>query len=110
MDSPSPYYPAPRTNPIATLTTHHLHVAAFGVRFATLGDIGVIRRIARWQVMLSKYDIVYVSQKVIKGSVIAKFLAERAADNYELMKLDFSYEELMTISKLEEDDDEEETW
>ena len=33
-------------------------------------------RIARWQVLLSEYDIQYVSQKVIKGSAITEFLAD----------------------------------
>ena len=35
-------------------------------------------RIVRWQVLLSKYDIVYVSQKVVKGYFITKFLASQA--------------------------------
>ncbi|XP_022719624.1 uncharacterized protein LOC111277442 [Durio zibethinus] len=60
--------------------------------------------------MLLEYSIAYVSQKVIKRSVIAEFLVDRAADDYEPMKLDFPYEELMVISELEEDDDEEEIW
>jgi len=33
-------------------------------------------RIAWWQMLLSKYDIVYVTQKSIKGSVLAKYLAQ----------------------------------
>ena len=33
-------------------------------------------RLARWQVLLSEYDVQYVSQKAIKGSVIAEFLAD----------------------------------
>ena len=37
------------------------------------------RRIARWQVLLSEFDILYVSQKAIKRSVIADFLVERWA-------------------------------
>ena len=39
--------------------------------------------------MLSEYDIVYVSQKAIKGNVITEFLANKVADDYEPMKLDF---------------------
>ena len=35
-------------------------------------------RIARWQVQLSKFDILYVSQKAIKGSAIVDFLTDRA--------------------------------
>jgi len=33
------------------------------------------RRIARWQVFLSEFDIVYVTQKAIKGSALAYYLA-----------------------------------
>jgi len=40
-------------------------------------------RLARWQILLSEYDIVYVSQKAIKGSTIAEFLADRAVDDYD---------------------------
>ncbi|XP_022725032.1 uncharacterized protein LOC111281586 [Durio zibethinus] len=68
------------------------------------------RRITRWLVMLSEYDIVYVSQKAIKGNVLFKFLADRATNDYEPMKLDFSDKELMTILELEKDNDEEEIW
>ena len=35
-------------------------------------------RIARWQVLLSEFDILYVSHKSIKGSAIADSLIERA--------------------------------
>ncbi|EOY21230.1 Uncharacterized protein TCM_012619 [Theobroma cacao] len=46
-------------------------------------------RIARWQVLLSEYDIVYVSQKSIKGSAIADFLADRANEDYESVSFDW---------------------
>lgn len=58
-------------------------------------------RIVRWQVMLLKYDIIYVSQKVIKRGAIAKFLADHTTKEYEPMKLEFLDEDLMTISQLE---------
>ena len=35
----------------------------------------LIERIARWQVLLSEFDIVYVTQKVIKGSTLVDYLA-----------------------------------
>ena len=54
-------------------------------------------RIARWQVLLSEYDIQYVSQKAIKGSAIAEFLADRTEDEYEPMKFEFPNKDLMTI-------------
>jgi len=58
-------------------------------------------RLARWQVLLSEYDIVYVSQKAIKGSAIAEFLADRAVDDYEPMKFEFPDEDLMSIFNTE---------
>ena len=33
-------------------------------------------RIARWQVLLSEFDIVYITQKAIKGSALADYLAK----------------------------------
>ncbi|WRX11667.1 G-patch domain - like 1 [Theobroma cacao] len=54
-------------------------------------------RVARWQVLLFEYDIVYVSQKVIKGSAIADFLAEMVEKDYEPMEFEFLDEDLMSI-------------
>jgi len=42
-------------------------------------------RIARWQMLLSEYDIVYVTQKSIKGSVLAEYLAQQPIDDYQPM-------------------------
>ena len=56
------------------------------------------RRVARWQVQLSEYSIQYISQKAIKGSVIADFLAERASEDYEPINFDFLNEDLMVFS------------
>ena len=54
-------------------------------------------RVARWQVLLSEFDILYVSQKAIKESTIADFLAERANEEYEPMSFDFPNEDLMAV-------------
>ncbi|XP_017972718.1 PREDICTED: uncharacterized protein LOC18601752 [Theobroma cacao] len=59
-------------------------------------------RVARWQVLLSEYDIVYVSQKSIKGSAIADFLADRANEDYESVSFDFPDEDLMAVLHIEE--------
>lgn len=37
----------------------------------------VIGRIARWQILLTEYDIQYVTQKEIKGSLLADHLAHQ---------------------------------
>ena len=34
------------------------------------------RRIAWWQVLLLEFDIVYVTQKAIKGNALADYLAQ----------------------------------
>ena len=68
-------------------------------------------RIARWQVLLSEFDILYVSRKAIKGSAITDFLAERANEEYEPMSFDFPDENLMVVLQIEEEESpEEEGW
>ena len=61
------------------------------------------KRIARWQVLLSEFDILYVSQKAIKGSAIADFLAERANEEYEPMSFNFPNEDLMAVLQIEKE-------
>ena len=69
------------------------------------------RRVARWQVLLSEFDILYVSQKAIKGSAIADFLTERANEEYEPMSFEFPDEDLMAVLQIEkEESPEEEGW
>ena len=69
------------------------------------------RRIARWQVLLSEFDILYVSHKAIKGSAIVDFLAERANEEYEPMSFDFPNEDLMAVLQIEEEKSlEEDGW
>ena len=53
--------------------------------------------------LLSKFDILYVSQKAIKGSAIADFLAERANEEYEPISFDFPNEDLMAVLQIEEE-------
>ena len=60
-------------------------------------------RIVRWQVLLSEFDILYVSQKAIKRSAIADFLAERANEEYDTMSFDFLDEDLMTVLQIDEE-------
>lgn len=43
----------------------------------------LLGRVTKWLVLLSKYDIVYVSRKIIKKSVIVDFLVARVEDDYE---------------------------
>ncbi|KAK8703732.1 hypothetical protein V6N13_047378 [Hibiscus sabdariffa] len=59
-------------------------------------------RLARWQMLLSEFDILYVSRKAVKGSAIADFLASRVSDDYESLDYNFPDEDLLNISHLEE--------
>ncbi|KAK8694207.1 hypothetical protein V6N13_071763 [Hibiscus sabdariffa] len=61
-------------------------------------------RMARWHMLLSEFDILYASRKVIKESAIADFITSRASDDYEPLNYNFSDEDLMNVSNLEEDD------
>ena len=67
------------------------------------------RRIARWQVLLSEYDILYVSQKAIKGSAIVEFLANKIEEKYEPMKFEFPNEDLLAIFQIEDESTQENT-
>ena len=60
-------------------------------------------RIVRWQVLLSKFDILYVSQKAIKEGAIVDFLVERANEEYEPMSFDFPNEDLMAVLQIDEE-------
>jgi len=46
-------------------------------------------RIARWQMLLSEYDIQYVNQKAIKGNALADYLAHQPVEDYQLMQPEF---------------------
>ena len=67
-------------------------------------------RMARWQLLLSEYDIAYVSQKSIKGSAIADFLATRTTEEYEPLRFDFPDEDLMCITEIESESSKEKSW
>ncbi|XP_052486315.1 uncharacterized protein LOC128041053 [Gossypium raimondii] len=67
-------------------------------------------RTARWQILLFEFDIVYVNQKEIKGSAIEDFLASRALKYYEPLNFDFSNEDLMYVTTIEEGTQEKHHW
>jgi len=54
-------------------------------------------RIARWQMLLSEYEIVYRTQKAIKGSILADHLAHQPVEDYQPIKFDFPNEEIMFL-------------
>ena len=57
-------------------------------------------RLARWHMLLSEYDIQYVTQKAIKGSVLSEYLAQQPIEDYQPIKFDFPDEDVMTIKEM----------
>ncbi|XP_070017816.1 uncharacterized protein [Nicotiana sylvestris] len=57
-------------------------------------------KLAKWQILLSEFDIVYVTQKAIKGQALADHLAENpVGGEYELLKTYFPDEEVSLIGE-----------
>ena len=59
---------------------------------------------------MSEYDIQYVFQKTIKGSVIAEFLVDRTVEEHELMKFEFPNKDLIAIFQIEDESTKENSW
>lgn len=51
-------------------------------------------RIAHWQMLLLEYDIQYVTQKDIKGSVMLEYPAHQPVEDYQTMRIEFLDKEL----------------
>ncbi|XP_050890745.1 uncharacterized protein LOC127096181 [Lathyrus oleraceus] len=54
-------------------------------------------RVARWQMLLTEYDIQYVTQKAIKRSVLSDYLAHLPVEGYQPLRFDFPDEDIMFI-------------
>ena len=46
----------------------------------------LIGKISRWQMLLFKFDIVFVTRKAIKGQAITDYLVDQPLNNPELSK------------------------
>lgn len=62
-----------------------------------LEKLATTARTARWLMMLSEFDIIYVSQKAIKGQAIADFLADGPADELSSLKFNFLDEYILCV-------------
>jgi len=62
--------------------------------------------------LLFEFDIVYVTQKVIKGSALADYLAQQPLNNYQPMHPEFPDEDIMALfeEKLDEERDKWIVW
>ncbi|RDY12604.1 Retrovirus-related Pol polyprotein, partial [Mucuna pruriens] len=59
------------------------------------------RRIARWQMALSEYDIIYVNRSAIKGSSLAEHLAYHPLTDPQPVYHEFPDEHIMAATKIE---------
>ena len=57
-----------------------------------------------------KFDIVYVTQKAVKGSALADYLAQQPINDYQPMHPEFPDEDIMTLFKEEGEDEDKEKW
>ncbi|XP_058106343.1 uncharacterized protein LOC131249555 [Magnolia sinica] len=58
-------------------------------------------RIAKWQLLLSEFDITYVTLKAIKGQALADHLATYSLPNYQPLKTFFPDEDILLIEEEE---------
>lgn len=59
-----------------------------------------IGKLAKWQILLSEFDIIYVTQKVVKGQALADHLAKNPVDGeYEPLNIYFPDEEVSFIGE-----------
>ncbi len=63
----------------------------------------MLGRIAKWQVILSQYDIVYMTRKAVKGSVIDDLLAENPIQDYEALDFEFLDEHVNEVGSKEKE-------
>ncbi|XP_060190643.1 uncharacterized protein LOC132619905 [Lycium barbarum] len=57
-------------------------------------------KLAKWQILLSEFDIMYITQKDIKGQALADHLAENPVDNeYKPLTTYFPDEEVLFVGK-----------
>ncbi|GKV11286.1 hypothetical protein SLEP1_g22551 [Rubroshorea leprosula] len=61
-------------------------------------------RISRWRMLLSKFDIVYTTQKAIKGQAIADHLVEHVTEDYEPIDWDFLDEDILVVEAKSDSD------
>ena len=61
-------------------------------------------RIARWQVLLVKYNIVFMTRKAIKGIAIADYLADHVLKDYETLNFHLLDKDVLIVRMTDESD------
>ena len=58
----------------------------------------LVGRLMRWLVLLTEFDIHYVTQKSIRGSIVADHLASLAVSDGKAIDDDFPYEDIAVVT------------
>jgi len=62
-------------------------------------------RLAKWQILLTEFDIIYVTRTAMKAQALADHLAENPVDEeYEPLKTYFPDEEVMYVDEADHDE------
>jgi len=64
----------------------------------------LLSRIKRWQVLIEEDDIVFMTRKVMKGSVITDHLADNVIKDYKPLNFDFLDEDVLVVGQERESD------
>ncbi|XP_027150330.1 uncharacterized protein LOC113750569 [Coffea eugenioides] len=68
-------------------------------------------RLAKWQIILSEFDIVFTSQKAVKGQAIADHLAENPRDNdYQPLRTYFPDERVLFVGATDDISEQSPEW
>jgi len=60
-------------------------------------SLSLLSWIVGWQVLLIEYDIVYMTKKAVKGSMIADHLADNVVEDYEQLNFDLPNEDVLAV-------------
>jgi len=68
------------------------------------------RIIIRWQVLLSEFVIIYVTQKAIKRSALTDYLAQQPISDYQPMHPEFPDEDIVALFEGDVEDKDRDKW
>ncbi|KAI4299949.1 hypothetical protein L6164_033369 [Bauhinia variegata] len=67
-----------------------------------IGEHKACGRLAKWEIVLFEYDVIYMTKKSIKGIAIADHLVDKQIEDCQPMKFEFLNEDNLVVDKEEE--------
>lgn len=89
----------------ATKKLHHYFLSYIVYYLANMDPIKYLfdktttlsRILARWQVIIYQYDLIYKTLKMLRGEVLADHVAKLPLDDYKTIYSDFPDEDILAI-------------